>query len=184
MEKMVICKACKAEFPKSNKKCPNCGKKRKSSVGRVIAVVCIGFVFITILGNVIARSNKDKPATATQSTEVKTITREDYTKTGKAMVYREALLKDYKENDLLIFSGKVFQKVNDTEYLIDTKNTDFGYAGNKVYLTFNTEQKIIVGDVIKVYGKYKGTEKYTAVFGVDNEVPKVQGDFTDVLQAE
>lgn len=49
---MKKCKYCKSEIDEQAKICPNCRKKQKSSVGRIILGIIIAFLGIGVLANI------------------------------------------------------------------------------------------------------------------------------------
>jgi hypothetical protein len=66
MSETKICKYCKSEIAKDAKICPNCRKKQKGSVGKIIIGVIVVLVLIGIIGG---NSSKDDNKSKIDNTE-------------------------------------------------------------------------------------------------------------------
>jgi len=174
MEKLVKCKACGQEIAKSAKICPSCGKKQKRRMGwKILGAVILVIGILGVIGNGVSGANKSGSSQA--STPSWSLS--DYKKQAVSMAYRKAMLKQYSEGQALKFSGTITDKDGDTRLLVST-----GEMSNYVLIDFAEAPKVVNGDVIEVYGNYKGVDSYTTVIGGSNEVPLIAGAYLEILQ--
>ena len=102
----------------------------------------------------------------------------EFRDSGKMLDYRKAVLNEYNKGDLLIFTGRLNQIIDDDMAMIQTEsNIIFGYAGNPLLLVFSNKPEVITDDVVKIYGRYSGTQKYETILGQAKEVPLVKVDY-------
>jgi len=186
MNGMKPCKTCKNLIAKNAKVCPQCGAKQK---GSLLLKIVAGFALLIGLGMALNDGSKGAAlasgsnSSSEPANTVKVISLTEYKKDAKKMVFREAALKKIETDALLTFSSEVSQKVSDTEYLVFTNKNEYGYTmEERVYLEFNEKPEILEKDIIKVYGKYRGTKEYTTFVGASKEVPYIQAEYYEVQE--
>ena len=95
------------------------------------------------------------------------------------------MLKQYDDEALVILKGKIVQVIEDTELMIMTKgDEDLGYDDYRVLVNFASKPQVIEGDIVTVYARYEGTQKYKTVLGAEAEVPLLRGDFLGISKAK
>ena len=72
-----ICKHCGTQIPKAAKICPNCRKKQKGGVGKIIAIVLVVLIIIGIISAMGGSNESDNAATAVESSDTTTTTNEN-----------------------------------------------------------------------------------------------------------
>lgn len=144
-------------------------EKRRRRVLPWLIVMTAGIVVVIAIG---PGGSGGSPVDARPAPPIETYQRE-----GAAMNYRAALLGDYEEGALLTVRGQVAQVFRETNVLIDTEENEFfGFAGEKVWLRFATEPRLVADDIITVYGRYDGTQRYESAIGTEEEVPRLVAD--------
>jgi ribosomal protein L35AE/L33A len=106
-----------------------------------------------------------------------------YNDKTEKMNYRKAMLNGYPKDMLTQISGRVTQIIDDTNLMIATRKKEYiGYIDNIVLVTFDEKQQVLEGDIVRVYGRYQGTQKYTTVLRAEAEVPLILGDYLKILR--
>jgi len=109
--------------------------------------------------------------------------REDYQALQQDLDYRKAMLGDYEDGELIITRGEIAQVFRETNILLDTEFDEmWGYLGEKVWLKLEEKPRVLEGDVIEVFARYGGTQKYESTFGAEQEVPMLKVDYIDVVE--
>ena len=98
----------------------------------------------------------------------------------------------YEGNDYII-KGKVIQiqesYSNNIQLLIyatenELSSLETSYFENLIYITYeyesNSENRILEGDIITIYGECKGSKTYTTVLGSSNTVPYIKALYIDI----
>ncbi len=141
----------------------------------VAVALIIGFfiVFAVLIG-----SYEDYRARSVSSITSPKPTEASYESNAVEIDYRKATLGEYDQGQQLDFVGSVNQIIGDDMAMIQTKQVEFlGYLGQPVLLTFSKRSKIITGDVVRIFGRYNGTQKYETVLGQEKEDPIIQVDY-------
>ncbi|MES1951997.1 hypothetical protein S4A8_14130 [Salinisphaera sp. S4-8] len=135
----------------------------------------VGFIFVF---GFFAVSYEDYKARSVASITAPKPTEASYENDALQLDYRKATLNEYDEGQKLKFVGSVNQIIGDDMAMIQTERVEFlGYMGQPVLLTFSKRSKIITDDVVKVFGRYNGTQKYETVLGQEKEDPIIQVDY-------
>jgi len=101
-----------------------------------------------------------------------------YKTKGSNLDYRKAMFGEYNSGDLVIFTGKIYQVINETEIALYTQEAGYlGYLGDNVIVTFPVKPKVLEDDIVTIYARYIGIEKYKTVLGSVVEVPHFYGDW-------
>jgi ribosomal protein L40E len=175
------CKNCGNQIPGGAKACPRCGKKLANIPLRVAALV-IGLSIALWQG---FGASKKANGVSTQQLEVPRLTLEEYKANAKQLNYRNALLGEgYVNGDPVFIIGRIAQSVSENRtLLVATDKDDFlGYIDDRVYIRFDESQKVLEGDIVRIYGRYMGTKKYKTVLQIEAEVPYIEGYYCIVIQ--
>ena len=118
-EKMVKCKSCGADIPKSAKVCPNCGTKQKKKhifLGVVLVIVGIG-LFSAALGGGVSSGN----IPVAEPTNKPTISLDEFNAIETGMTYEEVV-------EIIGSEGQVLSEVDigEDEY----KTTMYAWEGD------------------------------------------------------
>lgn len=125
--------------------------------------------------------------------------------------YRDAMLEKIQNNAYVVFVGQISQIIDDNSASIETKYTSItdqvrtphswqgfggeilstvetknvtlfaGYTGDKVTLLFATKPQLLVGDKVRIFGRYSGTAQQTLVSGEVITVPQFEVDYYKVF---
>lgn len=108
---------------------------------------------------------------------------QNYKKQATRISYGNLMREPEKyEGQVVTFVGEIFQKINDREYLLNTKYDEFlGYYDDKIYLKSKKNYKILEKDIIRIYGTFKGLFSYTTVLGDEVEVPYIEIEVVEFL---
>lgn len=170
---MTTCEECNQEISDKAKTCPNCGagQRPKTTPTTWVFTIVVGFfIIVAIMGS---------PEEGSE--EAQKLSKERYQQQAVTLGYREAMLGDISKGKPIITTGRVAQIYRDTNVFVLTDKSSFGYSGDRVWLKFDRKPNIIEKDIIKVYGRYKGTRKYEATFGQEVEVPYIEADHVETI---
>lgn len=178
MENLISCNDCGKQISKNASKCLGCGSpikkpkaKKPDTVPRwIIAIIVVTLVFLVLGGE----TEKTEPVVTKPSIE-------EY-EGAETLDYRKAMLGEMPKGQLTTFVGEVSQIISNGA-MIATGASVLGYIGDRVYVTFNTDRVMVVGDVIRFYGRNDGTRGYRTVLGAHNEVPEFIVDYYEIVQA-
>ena len=164
MAKLIVCKTCEKEIAASAKICPHCGApNKKSSWIKNLLLVFLGIIAINLIsGGAKAPSKAPKPE-------------ESAYRYAQKLDYRKAMLRQLESGTLLLFVGKIIQKVGD-------HGARISIDGDIAYLTFDAKPQIIEGDVVRIFGRYNGTTKFETVLGAEVELPAITVDYYTVTE--
>ena len=166
------CKECGEEISKKATECPKCGspqKKKTSFLTWVITIIIAFFIYVYYVGE---KSNYEKEV----QIDSQTPTQEIYKKEGKKLAYRDASLEKYNDLELLVFTGRISQLLSDSKGVMFTKENLLGYREDQIILSFSEKPYLIVDDIVKIYGRYRGAKETETIFGEDKKVPFVKVD--------
>ena len=114
-------------------------------------------------------------------------------KSSQSLEEFKASCKVYNYEDLIRYSDsyvgepikvtvKVSNKFNDPEYYWSCNAaTSTGWYGDSYTLNYNSEPKLVQGDVVVAYGTYMGSIDTWTVLNVRNEVPTIDVVCIDIL---
>lgn len=172
-EALSACNTCGKEIAISSKNCPHCGASNRQSSWMVTIFVIVLVIFFIVIFN-----ENDTKNTASQEPKPQ----ETAYKTAQDLNYRKATLEEIPSGTLLAFTGKMSQIVGSRTAMISTDQTRFGYVGDRVYLIFENKPRIVEDDIVRIFGRYNGTETYTTVLRTEKVVPKVIVDYYKVTK--
>lgn len=152
------------------------------STGQILGIIFIIFIgliiyfFISILPSPEPKEAKDTYITKCQQVTFEELARNpeihkgnDYYIKGKVMQVQES----YDDVTLLVYITE-----NQIEYIEES------YFEDAIYVTYeyesNSEDRILEGDIITIYGECKGSKTYTTVLGSSNTVPYINALYIDI----
>ncbi len=119
---------------------------------------------------------------------------EDYINSYKEQC-KEYTYKDIARNpdsvkgEYVRLTGEVIQVVESGKTVtlrVDITKNDYGYYSDTVYVTYrrksDTEDRILENDIIIIYGKLGGLEKYTAILGQEVSLPKIFAEYIEISE--
>jgi len=88
--------------------------------------------------------------------------------------------------DIIYFRGKIIQVVNKVfggyTWRVATGASEFfGYVGDVLWVNYDGP-RFLEGDIIDLYGKFKGLRTYTAVLGNQVTIPEINALQVDLVQ--
>lgn len=171
--------------------------KRKQKV--ISALVCIPLIiFAVILGAMI--TSDDQSSVAPQSvesnaeqTEQNKLSEKEYKKSCKAFDFKDVSRNPNKyKGDLCKVFGSVLQvqdvdSNDDGDKLIELRvrvlENQNDYSDNVIYSTYiliNNEDRILVDDMITIYGECAGEETYETVLGDSVTLPYIEAKYIEI----
>lgn len=157
----------KDERPKEERR-----KDRSNSVAKTLVVIGIIVAIVTFgLPELRRQTERDRVSELSDDPE-------DY---SEDLTYEELERKpDKYKGKLVKFTGSVVQVVKEAsmvEIRLATKMEYSVYVGDVVYCSIPKElleeSRLLVGDVITVYGEANGIKEYTAVLGNEVKIPYI-----------
>lgn len=168
------------------------GRKRLT-----VILLCIISSF-TLLAVDISDANDENTTSVTSTTENKTTSPEaesttsvaDFKETCTKIEYEKLARNPNKfKNENLYFKGEVIQcgKSFGTKYYarVNVTLNSYGLYEDTIYVTFNIDDgqdKILEGDIVKLYGICQGEESYTSIFGEQITIPSLDALYVELVK--
>jgi hypothetical protein len=157
------------------------GKKKTNKWLIIVGIVVVVIVLASIAGGGEQGGSggttaaKEPEAAVAPAPPLAEVTIDTYKTKAAALDYRKAMLNDLRKGEMVSFAGTISQVVNDSNYMVLNDN------GDQIFAAYEVKQKVLVGDSVKIYGKYDGTLKFESTTGEEVEVPQLSGEFIEVL---
>ena len=153
------------------------------STGKLIGIMFIIFIglmiyfFLSCLPSSQPKESKDTYMQKCEQVTFEELARnpemhkgKDYVVKGKVIQVQES----YSDNITLL----VYITETEIEYIEDS------YFEDAIYVTYeyesNSEDRILEGDIITIYGKCQGSKTYTTIFGASNTIPYINSLYIDI----
>lgn len=198
---VIYCEHCGAENGKGYSKCAACGKKRRKSHKALISALSIllilessfiGYAFVMANAVVPPRANESEPqGYSVDTAAVNAMIEQRYKQKCTEMEYAVlARNPNSFKNQLMTVTGEVIQ-VTDISggYFIRMNITKGEYdiwtdtIAATVIANPNGE-RILEGDIIKIYGECAGLYTYESVFGVSISLPKIDAPYYELINEQ
>src|ERR1039457_4118876 len=140
------------------------GRKLKSSLKYISSFAFVSLLVVSFFfrGNYGQKTSAETPKLS-----------KDAYRTAQGLDYRKAMLEQIQKGEMLSFTGKVYFKIENREWVVLVND-------NKVYLNFEGKPQIVDYDIIQIFGRYNGTTTYNTVAGSQKEVPSITVDYYKV----
>lgn len=188
---LVVCKKCGSKYSKYFKKCPRCGASKPHSCLYYLVWIFGGLfvVFFLLSLSGIAELDNTIPVSVFQQ-ENQQISKEEFIASCENVAYEDiARNPDKQTGKNTIFTGEVIQVIEGNgltvAFRVNTSTNKYlGYIGDTIYIDYtrksNSEDRILEGDIITIYGVVKGTKSYITVLGNQVTIPYLVAEYIDI----
>lgn len=174
---MVECRHCYAQIDKRAKICPYCRKPQKKSHIVAIIFMIILLVIAAVLAVIVLKLYSRHKLMENSRTMDET----EYKQYCKEVTYDDLMRdEDAMKGQDVTFTGEIIQAAGRYTYRLAIDNPDKLINADAVLLRVVSEEKIIEGDRITVYGTSVGFTSYTGVLGNTVTVPYIYVAYYDV----
>ena len=192
------CNFCGAEIPEGNTFCGKCGKsnqavptKKKSSVGKLVAVlislVVIFFFVIPVIGATLKDMNRGNNSSTSYTTTAANIapvatSKEDYLAQCESVDYETlARTPENYNGKCLVYNGEIVQIIYANTGSIATlriavSTTDDISYSNMILAEYDmssSSERLLEGDLVTIYGNCEGAKSYETVLGAKVTLPYI-----------
>ena len=198
---VVYCERCGAENSKGYSKCISCGKKRQKSHKALISVLSIMLMLETaFIGCAFVMANMESvqqtysqvaKGYSVDMAAVNAMIEQRYKQKCVEIEYSVlARNPDSFKNQLLTVTGEVVQEVDiDGGFFVrmDITQGEYGIWTDTIAATVAAHangERILEGDIIKIYGECSGLYTYESVFGVSISLPKIDAPYYELVEKQ
>ena len=167
--KLTSCPTCGNMVSENAKRCPHCGEKLKTPF-KSFLIVCF---WLAVIVFVIMYFTDQLP---TSNSLFSTLSKEDFIARCETVDYKSVeRYPDQYKGRLITFSGNVIQVVEGSPVLlrINQKNA-YNFTWLATYTPGQGASRILVDDIVTVYGECKGVESYQSVSDEKITIPSVE----------
>lgn len=110
-----------------------------------------------------------------------------YQDNAVALEYRKAILEEYEQNTPLFVEGKVFQVstltqgIDFVQIYAGKSDATGNYIRDNITVIWD-EPKVLNGDVVRIYARYRGAPEYENVLRAVEKVPTVLMDHYEIVE--